>query len=408
MSILDIFRRKPKEEKWIMAHPQLPELLKFVDTTVRQRNAQLEARVLELEKQLQKVSKKEQKKAQKQQEKTVQEVVEEYLRQKGEYEKTKNIIVLKLDVDKKKFPTFQTASKKFFGKFKKLYGIQLEETPNGQILFSPVLTDGKTDKLEPKHVKKVNEYVTDLRDIFYDECGIVSQLKSNVVSRYDITENNELVVIPRIEFSEDSNNNENKNNSSDPSDNSKNQNQNQKEPPLNDIERHHYETIIGELQSKLDNTSSELSRALKRERMLMQKIRDLEMAEELERYDADVSRAKTIAVLEKIKGMMVEHGKLLLANQDAEVNRVLTQRLNENLISTIDDLDHRIAELYGKTPREATKEELITEFDDIARIAKQHLGKEERVIEKEVEKEKPGPEVSPAPKKKSLLGKLTG
>ncbi|MHA1832513.1 MAG: hypothetical protein ACTSV7_00860 [Candidatus Baldrarchaeia archaeon] len=360
MKILDKLKSLPKkivkgkkEETWVLSPPyDLPSLLSKINNTLKERVAYLEAKNLELEKELKKHRELEKKR--KKQDEELEKIVRKIYNQKKNIERKRkeNIKILKFDG---KMPTFQTADRKTFGKFKKMYGIAIEEHGNGY-QFVPILTD-----LKGKEKRKLQEGVDSIEGIFYDPSNIVSQINSGVVhSSYVITNDDRLSVISRSKKKKKS------------VDNSK-----------------YYEKEIASLNSKIEELNSELSRALERERQYIEHINELKQANKLEKITSDYRGALLSAALEKLENMMGTHGNLLLASQDAHLNRILTQKVNQTLVDKIEELRTKMGEIYSQTPRELIREEIKRDFEEIASTAKTQLGKE-KIVEKETKvSEKP-------------------
>jgi hypothetical protein len=164
-------------------------------------------------------------------------------------------------------------------------------------------------------------------------------------------------------------------------------------PPTEDLKtKKEYEKRIAELEEKISTLYSELENAKKREESMIYRIKDLEMSNSLNDYRAEVYQSALIQTLSKIKPIIRENMELLLSAQESEVNRVLTERLNEILVDAFKEVRERVGrELpieVQEVIRDKVRAELIDTLDILHELSprKIEVMKEEKPKEKKEEK----------------------
>ncbi len=123
-----------------------------------------------------------------------------------------------------------------------------------------------------------------------------------------------------------------------------------------------YEEEITKLRDELDRVYSELEKTRKREEKLRFRVRDLEMANSLNDYRADLNQAATLVALNKLKAMSKDYLTVLLSAQESEVNRVLTERLNEVLLDAIAEVREKLGKEVPQDLVDILREKIRAEF----------------------------------------------
>lgn len=103
-----------------------------------------------------------------------------------------------------------------------------------------------------------------------------------------------------------------------------------------------YGDKIAKLNDTLDSLRSRLKDARIREENAHAKLKDMGDAIEIADMRADLSQGFSAAQLDKFKEREYEHKELLLSSQDSEVNRVLTQKLNDILVAANKNMAKRL------------------------------------------------------------------
>ena len=123
-----------------------------------------------------------------------------------------------------------------------------------------------------------------------------------------------------------------------------------------------YEDKVAELQETIGELRSELKKTKKREEKLLSKVMDLEMSNELNDFRGDINQSFTLATISKIRGMMKDYLSVLLSAQDSEVNRVLTERLNEILIDASAKMREKLGVEIPQELRDSIREKVRSEM----------------------------------------------
>ncbi|MFQ6068009.1 MAG: hypothetical protein ACE5KD_00540 [Candidatus Bathyarchaeia archaeon] len=160
-----------------------------------------------------------------------------------------------------------------------------------------------------------------------------------------------------------------------------------------EIKKEH-EQKVAELKQELNKAYSQLEKAKKREEKAQMRLKDMELSNNVNDFRADLSQGALASTLTKMKGMMRDYMTVLLSSQESEVNRVLTDRLNEMLITAF----HTIKEKTGRELPEDVKElirekvraEFIDNLDILHELSPRKVEVEKRVL--------PTPKPKPPPK----------
>ncbi len=346
------FKKKKKEEIYVLKPEEydLPSLMKQIKKTIREEMANLKAENILLREKLQKYEKK--KKIDDDIKKLKEEVIKKQ-RTIKQAESSKKIW-LKIDVkNRRRLPVFLRRSRKTFGKFVRLYGFEIyEDDETGEIVFYPLVTDGK-------RVKKVPASFFDLRDLFREKVNIVSQLRSGFCHSNVEVIDDKIIIVPTI---------------------TKEKGKQKGIDKLSDVDRQYYETIIGKLKHQNEVLSTELIDAERREALLLEELNDVKHSLDIEIATNSYLQGLTSMVISKLKEIIKEHGALLIANQDSEINRLLSTRMNHNFSNVIEELQDKLTSYMSSTNTELVKEELIENVRDVLDIVKetkQELGKKE-------------------------------
>ncbi|MFQ6055364.1 MAG: hypothetical protein ACE5J3_05205 [Methanosarcinales archaeon] len=322
----------PKKEELYILKPaeSIPELMKQIEDSLKEENAYLKSEVLRL----QKIVKEYKKKLKPKVEEETKKIRADVLKKAKALKKAKELRKIRFKIEGKQ-PIFLTRSRRTMGLFNKLYGIELHQTDGGEIVFIPLLTNGKEHR-------RLQQGVLSFRDMFYEKANIVNQIKSGVVhSSFDIADGRLIVV--------------------------------QTNPNIKDTDRYQYEKKIAELNEKIDEMKSKLYDTIKRERKLIEEKQEIELAKGVEEYSTEYSKGVLKSALDKVKGLVSEYGKMMLANQDAELNRVLTEQFNKTLRRSVDKLLTELEVKLPKEVREIVREQLKKDFAELSEIAEKRL-----------------------------------
>ncbi|MHA1866382.1 MAG: hypothetical protein ACTSWZ_07740 [Candidatus Heimdallarchaeaceae archaeon] len=126
-----------------------------------------------------------------------------------------------------------------------------------------------------------------------------------------------------------------------------------------------YETKIGELITHISRLQNELKYSKMREEKLRMKIKDMENAVSISNFRADMSQSFTKASLEQMKGMMTDYLQVLLSAQTAQVNKELSERLNETLVEAFKEMKRKLGVRISKEEEEYMREKILSEMRDI-------------------------------------------
>lgn len=151
-----------------------------------------------------------------------------------------------------------------------------------------------------------------------------------------------------------------------------------------------YGNKIAELNDQIDNLRAELKDARIREEGAQSRLKDAESAISVADFRADLSQGYTAAQLEKFKARESDYSELLLSSQDSEINRVLTQKLNERLIDGFKEMAKKLGVDIPESVEERIRNRVIENIrKDIDLFWDILPAKEERVKEtKPIEKKK--------------------
>lgn len=260
-------------------------------------------------------------------------------------------------------PRVQTWDKKYFhdGKkaFKYLRGLEAEETERGIGWNLLLVPDGKTKGFGRREIGLPLEL------IFEDPLSLVSDIKAGLVrTRIDskgvFHEPEELASNPGKGYRR-----------------------------VAELKKK-YEQEIAELRQELNKAYSELENAKKREAKIQLRLMDTQMSSNINDFRADMSQGMLVASLEKIKGMMQDYKSVLISAQESEVNRVLTERLNETLIEAFHSVREKLGKELPKDVEELIKEKVTADFYDkldiLHELSPRKVEIEKRTIPKEKKK----------------------
>jgi len=324
-----------KEEKWLLKPEAFPEVISQIDKKVREENANLRAESIEKDKIIKTLQRKVDKIEEREAKKESAELGKKVVKKEMELEKKEEVKRVRFKMMGVQ-PNFLTASRKFIGEYKKLYGLELYETDYGGFIFVPLLIDGKK-------ITRMKHGVFNLANMFRDTSNIVSQFKSGVVhSNFDVNEDGELIFL--------SNN--------DPPESSR------------DIDIKEIDKLVAGKNLQIVKLRSRLADTAKREKKIKAERDDLEMANVINSNTADYYKSFAGAAIEKQQPILFEHGKLLLANQDMTVNSALNQKLATQLLEAVDKKDELIASIRSLRIGALEREKLIEDVERIYGIIK--------------------------------------
>ena len=317
---------KPKEKK-VYVVKLTPEILKQVDSILRKQLGEKEAQIAQLLEYIKKLEEAEKKEEAK--------LVSNLVKQKKKIEMKKASRRVRFIIAKKTRPRLLTYDSKIIsdstGKrlYPYLYGLELEETEElwgwNVLITDTAKGSGKWRRLEFK---------LPLEWIFEDAENLPAALNSGSVKiRLD---SNGKYYPP----------------------------EGMKEDPARSyaILKKKYEAEKAELSYEINRLSAELKKAKLREEALRAKLRDLETAVDLTNFRADSSTAFSQMAIERLKGMVKSYLNVLLAAQVSEVNRLLTERLNEELVKAFGEMKEKLGIKLTKEEEENIMEKLRTIF----------------------------------------------
>lgn len=136
--------------------------------------------------------------------------------------------------------------------------------------------------------------------------------------------------------------------------------------PYKDIAelRKKYEQKIAELKEETNKIYSDLEDTKKREEKTLSRLKDAEVASNINDYRADQASAFALSAISKMKGFMRDTLQALSSGQDAEVGRVLTERLNETLIEANAKMREKVGMEIPEDVKDLIKEKVKLEFMD--------------------------------------------
>jgi hypothetical protein len=128
--------------------------------------------------------------------------------------------------------------------------------------------------------------------------------------------------------------------------------------------RKKYEQKIAELKEEISKVYSEMEDTKKREEKTLLRLKDAEVAASINDYRADQSEAFALSAISKMKGFMRDTLQALSSSQEAEVGRVLTDRLNDTLIEANSKMRERLGMEIPEDVRDLIRERVKLEFMD--------------------------------------------
>jgi hypothetical protein len=153
--------------------------------------------------------------------------------------------------------------------------------------------------------------------------------------------------------------------------------------------RKKYEQEIAELKEEINKIYSELEDTRKREEKTLLRLRDAEVATNINDYRADQAEAFALSAISKMKGFMRDALQALSSSQEAEVGRVLTDRLNETLIEANAKMRERLGMEIPEDIRDLIREKVKLEFMDTLDILHGLSPRKVEVERKEIPPAKP-------------------
>ena len=150
-----------------------------------------------------------------------------------------------------------------------------------------------------------------------------------------------------------------------------------------------YEKKVAELEERISTLYTELVNAKKREEKMIFRTKDLEMSDSVNDYRAEVYQSALLQTLSKIKPIMKENLELLLSSQESEVNRVLTERLNEILVDAFKEVREKTGRELPEDIEEVIRDRVRTELIDTLDILHELSPRKVEVMKEEKPKEKP-------------------
>lgn len=297
-----------------------PELLEKVPSLVMKRLGMLESIVIKQQEEIQRLAEELKKRELKEEPENVK-IAKDLAKQKSILEKEREDNRIKWKLIDVPFPKVITWDKKSLKEGKFLFGIETEIRENSKTCNLLLLKDMKTKKI----VRKETGLPPEL--LFEDWLNLERDIKAGVVRlRID----SEGKWFPPEEIG----------------------NIKKEELTPNLIEAYknlrkkevQYLEKIAELEETIDDLYYRLKMSEKEKEKMRYKIKDLEAANEILSTRADSSDSALAAALKNVTPLRIENLKLLLSSQESEVNRVLTERLNEILI----DANRQMREKLGK------------------------------------------------------------
>lgn len=242
-------------------------------------------------------------------------------------------------------------------KFPFLWGYSILETDEGVLLFNPILSRGESKGDGKILVKAMLPW--DMLHVDPDK--YVSHVKSGVVTLRLDTRG---IFHPPREFAEI--------------------------PPSPYDEKYYkslinmkrkYEQKIAELNSRIETLSSELQQALKREAKKAYKIKDLQLANEVNDFRADLADALTIKAVRKLKEMGGEIAAMYVPLVNEVVNRIYTEHVNTVLVQAMRKFKEKLGIQLPKEEEERIREQVLAEMRDTIDFLKLKSIEEAKVAE---------------------------
>jgi len=363
MGIMDgikAFFKPPVKKVYVLK--VTPELMRRVPTLVKKELGMKDSIIVRqreeiesLKKEIEKLKGKEDKEG---------KILNQLLRQKSKIERSKKARRLREVFQGISLPLLRTWDFKFFHDGKKFYkylrGIEKEETEKGEVT-NLLLSDGKTKDLFRRETGLPFEL------LFVNPESFVSQALSGVLR---VRIDSKGIWHPPEEIASNPNPKVYK--------------------KIAEIRKEH-EQKIAELKQELNKAYSQLEKARKREEKAQMRLKDMELSNSINDFRADLSQGALVASLTKIKGMMRDYMSVLLSAQESEVNRALTDRLNETLIEAFHAVKAKLGKELPEDVKELIRERVKTEFIDTLDILHELAPRRVEVMKKELPTPKPPP-----------------
>jgi hypothetical protein len=145
-----------------------------------------------------------------------------------------------------------------------------------------------------------------------------------------------------------------------------------------------YEQKIAELKEEINSLYSELKSTKEREEKALMRLKDMELAASINDYRADNAEAFALSAITKMKGFMKDALQALIENQEAEVGRVLTDRLNEVLIEANAKMREKLGMELPEEVKDLIKEKVKSEFTDALELLHGLSPKKVEIEKKEI------------------------
>ena len=362
------FFKPPEKGKQVYVLKATPELLKQVPSLVMKRLGMLEAMLIKQQEELERLRKELEKKEGKVEPSEIK-VAKELLKQKLKLEKEREENRVRWKIIGVPFPKVKTWDKKFFKEGKFLVGIETEIRDHSKTCNLLLLVDKKSKKV----VRKETGLPPEL--LFEDWWNLEKDIRTGMVRVRIDREGKwyppeELKSVKKEELTP------------------------QLLEAYKNLRRKEIEYLekIADLEEKIDNLYYKLKMSEKEKEKMRYKIKDLEAANEVLKNSADLSDSALAVALERSKFLALENLKLLLSAQESEVNRVLTERLNEILIEANRKMREKLGKEIPEEVRDYIRDKVRSEFIDALDILESFAPRRMEFI-KEVkgkEKEKGG------------------
>jgi DNA-binding transcriptional regulator/RsmH inhibitor MraZ len=341
MGILDKIKSFFKLEKKVYVVKVTPEILQKVPALLKKELGMKDAIILKQSQEIEKLKKEIEKLKGK--ESKEEAVVKELLKEKVKVEKQKNAKRLRLVFHGIPLPRIKTFDFKFFHDGKKamkfLKGYEREETDKGEVINLLLVPESNSKDLYRRETGLPFEL------LFINPESFVSQVLSGDI-RVRIDSKGIYHAPEEIQEVE-----------ADPP--------TKKETYKKISEmRKEYEQKIAELKQELNRAYSEIEKAREREEKAQLRLLDAELGAKVNDFRADLSQSYVLMSVEKIKGMMKDYLNVLISSQESEVNRVLTERLNDILVDAFNSIKEKLGMELPQEVRDAIREQVRAEFLD--------------------------------------------
>ena len=144
-----------------------------------------------------------------------------------------------------------------------------------------------------------------------------------------------------------------------------------------------YEEEIAKLNKTVEELATQLQQALKREVKKEGKIRDLQMATEINDFRADIAEAMSLKALRKLKEFGSELTAMYVPLVNETINRIYTEYTNVALVKGFKELRERLGIELPKEEEEKIREKVLAEMRDMVDFLKLKSIEESKAAEVE-------------------------